>query len=289
MNTLFEDNESLNIKGLAKQKGALNKIYNEDCLKFIRKIPDNSIDLILTDPPYGISYKDNIRRSRYWAKTGKTKNQAKLVTKTIRNDSKDELDWNFLFKEFYRVLKPKKTIYIFCRTDVIIRWGAYIEKSKFKYAHDFLWMKGDMGYGNLNLPGVVHEMVIALSKESAEKSRPLKINDVLKKRVPACYLGKVSKKEYYGHPTQKPIALLTMLILLRTDLNDIIFDPFSGVASTSLAALLNYRRFIGCEIDKETFDQGNKRLIDLKHRSIYKNILPFKSRCFNINSGGNLI
>jgi len=282
MEVLFEDR-----KVVIKPEGIYNKIYCEDCLSFTTQIPDNSIDLILTDPPYGINYKDNIRKSKYWSKTGKVKKQTEVVSE-IKNDLKKDLDWDLLFNEFYRILKPKKMLYLFCRTDVIITWSKHILNSKFRYAHDFLWIKGDMGYGNLNIPGAVHEMVLGLSKGSAEKSRVLEINGALKKRVPACYLGKLSKKEYYGHPTQKPVALLSMFLLLRTDINDIVFDPFSGVASTALAAAVNHRRFIGCELDEAFYNQGNKRLADIKHINIYKNILPFIQKSYKIISGNDL-
>ena len=62
------------------------------------------------------------------------------------------------------------------------------------------------------------------------------------------------------HPTQKPVALLKYLIKTYTDENEVVFDPFSGVASTAIACKVSNRRFIGFELDKNFFDIGQRRL-----------------------------
>ena len=144
----------------------MNQIYNVDCIEFMKTIKSDSIDLILTDPPYGISYRDNIRKSRYWSKkNNKTyKNKSpKLVIEKVTNDMKGAIDWQLFLDESFRILKPHKMIYLFCRKDVAMDWGYYIRNSGFKYVHDVLWIKGDMGYGNLNVMGMIHETIIGLS------------------------------------------------------------------------------------------------------------------------------
>jgi DNA modification methylase len=237
-------------------------IVNGDFYALIKKVEDNSIDFILTDPPYGISHSDGFI---------KASENSKSERSSILNDGKDDLDWDIILNELYRVLKPNKMCYIFGRTDMFMRIGQNIIKSKFKYCHDFLWRKGDMNYGNLNIMGNIHELCIGLSKGNAEKSRIISIGGEEKKRSKAEYSGKVSTKEYYGHPTQKPIGLLSYLILNRTDENDLVFDPFAGVSSTMVACKLFNRRGIAYEIDSHFYDLSIKRLEDNAHLDICKN------------------
>src|SRR3989344_1850774 len=84
----------------------LNKIYNEDCLKFLKRVPDNFVDLIVTDPPYNVSQKSDI----------------KVNGGVIR---KNFGDWDFNFDplpvlaEFKRVLKPNGQIYVFCGNSLL--------------------------------------------------------------------------------------------------------------------------------------------------------------------------
>ena len=213
-----------------------------DFFKQCKNISSDSVDLILTDPPYGINYRN-----------GLSKKQKNIK---IMNDGIDEIDWNIFFEECYRILKDRKTLYIFGRTDMFLRIAKFIIESQFRYVHDFIWFKGDMGYGNLNVMGTTHEMIICFSKNSPEKSRI--VNG--KKRVPAYYKGKVSTKEYVGHPVQKPIELLKYIILNRTDENDIILDPFAGVGSVEIAAKQLNRKCISCEIEQKWVDIAIKRI-----------------------------
>ena len=239
----------------------LNSILNEDCFKTFEKLEDNSIDLILTDPPYGINYKLNI-----------SKNKNKIFSE-IKNDSPVDIDWSGFFEEAYRVLKDKKMIYLFGRTDFFLRISKFIEESKFNYCHDFLWLKGDMASGNINIFGQTHEIIIGLSKGKPEKSRIVTIDNLPKKRSKASYYKKLSKKEYYGHPTQKPVGLLSYIISNRTDVDDIVYDPFSGSSSTLISAKILNRKFLGSEIDSQYFSLSQKRLLDKEHISLYEEAL----------------
>jgi hypothetical protein len=236
-------------------------LKSSDFFEAVKQIPDNSVDLILTDTPYGISHSDGFIKSS-------TKTKAK--SSSILGDNPDDLDWNVILDEFYRVLKPGKMCYLFGRTDMFIRIGSNITNSKLKYCHDFVWRKGDMNYGNLGIMGNIHELLIGLSKGSPEKSRPLMIDNVLKKRYKAEYNGKVSSKEYYGHPTQKPVGLLSYIILGRTDEGDVVFDPFAGSASTLVACEITNRNSIGFELDPKFYELALERLNDKAHLEMCK-------------------
>lgn len=249
----------------------INNIYNEDCIDTLKKIDNNSIDLIITDPPYGISYKDNIRKSQYWSE--KKKSKSFLLKEQIENDEINNINWNLFLKECFRILKPKKMLYLFGRIDVFLRWGNFILSSDFKYSHTVVWRKGDMGYGNLNIMGNIHEYILGLCKGNPDKSNIIFIEGKEKKRVPAEYVGKLSKKEYYGHPTQKPVGLLRYIIENRTREEDLIYDPFSGSASVALTCKLLKRNYLGSEIDYDFYNLGEKRLQDEEHLKLYNNII----------------
>ena len=154
-----------------------------------------------------------------------------------------------------------------------MRLKETIKKSKLNYSHDLIWHKGDMGYGNLNIMGTTHEFVVGLSKGKPEKSRPIEIDGEVKKRTSAFYSGKLSKKEYYGHPTQKPVGLMSYIILNRTDEGDTILDPFAGVGTVAIAAKLLNRKSIDMEIDQKYVDLINKRLKDDNHLHMYRRML----------------
>lgn len=244
----------------------LNKIYSGDCLEIICDFPNESVDLELNDPPYQIEYIDMIAQQSY------KKRGLDTEVKPIKNDSKGSIDWDVFFDESYRILKPKKMLYMCCRLDMIVEMGHFIKRSRFEYAHDFVWHKGDMGYGNLNIMGTTHELIIGLSKGKPEKSRTIYVDGMVKKRTPAFYVGKLSTKEYYGHPTQKPVGMMAYIIQNRTDEGDLVLDSFAGVGSTLVAAKLLNRNYIGVELDKEHFEKISKRLKDERHLFLYKNL-----------------
>jgi len=243
------------------------EVIHGDCLEVMCNMLPSSIDLVPCDPPYQIEYVDMIAQQSY-----KERGLDKEV-KPIKNDSKDSIDWDVFFDESYRILKPKKMLYMCCRLDMIIEMGHFIKRSKFEYAHDFVWHKGDMGYGNLNIMGTTHELIIGLSKGKPEKSRPLYVNDVLKKRTPAFYNGKLLKSEYYNHPTQKPVGMMAYIIQNRTDEGDLVLDPFAGVGSTLVAAKLLNRDYIGIELDEEHYKNIRRRLNDEDHLNLYRDML----------------
>lgn len=231
--------------------------YNLSFIDFFNILENNSIDLILTDPPYEMEYHDGI---------------SKNPLDKIKNDKIGSIDWNKLFLNASRVLKERKMIYVHCRIQMVPILMAAASLAKLKFIHDFIWLKGDMGYGNLNIFGISHELILGWCKGNPEKSRILIVNNEFKKRTPAIYYGKLSSKENYGHPTQKPIGLLSYIILNRTDINDVIIDPFSGSGSTEIASSLLERNFIGSDIDNKFVLLAEKRIQDIKHMEQYKSI-----------------
>ncbi len=208
-------------------------IKQGDCLELMKEIPDKSIDLILTDPPYGMNFQSNFRKEKY---------------KKINND--ENLLWidDFL-KESYRVLKDNTCIYIFCSWHNVDIFKKNIEKY-FKIKNIIIWVKNNTSMGDLKGSyAPKYEMVIF-----AHKGRRL-MNGF---RYPDVIEAKRTNNKL--HPTQKPIELLEKFIMASSNENDIVLDPFTGSGSTGVACINTNRNFIGFELDEKYFEIAKERL-----------------------------
>jgi site-specific DNA-methyltransferase (adenine-specific) len=211
----------------------LNKIYNVDCLEFMKSMPDNSVDLIVTDPPYGMSFQSNYRLVRH---------------KKIENDS--SLDWLSDFILYcFRVLKDNSHLYFFCSFHNVDVFKQSAEKY-FKVKNMLIWEKNNTGMGDLAGDfAPKYELILFCVKG----------NRILNGKRDSNIL-KFKKTGNELHPTQKPIELMEFLIKKSSSESDIVFDPFIGSGTTAVACLNTNRKFLGCEIDKEYFDIAEKRI-----------------------------
>lgn len=223
----------------------LNKIYCMDCLKFLKKLPDNSIDLVVTDPPYNVSQKTNI-------------NYGSL--NVVKNFG--EWDHGFdpvpVLKELKRVLKPKGQIYIFCATKQIPQYIQILEEEWF-FRNLLVWNKTNPPprISKTNYVFANEYIVYAIN----EKGKPTestfnfnKQNDMHNIFITSSLQSKERLKDKNGkaiHPTQKPLSILKKLIEVSSNPGDIILDPFMGVGSTAVAAKELGRKYIGCEINRK--------------------------------------
>lgn len=205
-----------------------NKIICRDCRLLLPHIPQESIDLIVTDPPYGVSYRSRDGR-------------------TFLND--DNTLWiQPVFTELYRVLKPDSFCITFCgftNTDVFLSaWKA----AGFRPLDVLVWAK--QYPSSERFIGRYHEQAYLLAKGRPDK--------------PHLRLPSVSEEwRYTGnklHPTQKPVMAITPLILAFSKPNGLVLDPFAGSATTAVAARLCGRRFIMIEQDRRYYQIAKQRL-----------------------------
>jgi site-specific DNA-methyltransferase (adenine-specific) len=196
----------------------LNRITNGDCFELMRNLPDGSVDLVLTDPPYGIDYQSNRRVAR-----------EKLPK--FANDV--DLGWvDGWVEEVFRVLKEDTHFYCFTRFDMYPRFYDAISRL-FKVKNCLIWVKNNHGSGDLNGSfAPQHEMIIFAAKGKRHLNGP-RDSDVLDcDNVPSAHRH---------HATQKPVELLRQLIEKSTEPEQIVLDPFAGVGSTGLACLDMHR------------------------------------------------
>lgn len=224
----------------------LDKIYNEDCLEGMKRIPDGSVDLVVTDPPYRITSRGNCGNAG-----GMFKNDLTLQGKIFSNNDIDIEDY---LPEFYRVLKQDTHCYIMCNNTNLIHFFKVINDSEFHFVKNLIWNKQNKIMGTFYMS--CFEYIIMLRKGGQRPINECGTSDIL--TVP-----NIKDKDSRGnniHDSQKPIPLMEVLIRNSSNPSEIILDPFAGSGSTLLAARKLNRHYIGYEIDKEYYNKACKRI-----------------------------
>lgn len=227
----------------------INTLINGDCLLLLKEVESSSVDLICIDPPYEIDY-----NNEYW-------------------DTKS-LNWNFLFTEFKRILKPSGNLVIFQGWSNVSETKSIGEKY-FSLKNWIIWARIKCRGAKFNF-GSDREDILWFSK--SDKSTFNKIYSNTKKVTGG--LGKKNgqanrsltnvwydispivpwSKERVNHPTQKPIQLMDRIVKIFSNENDLVLDCFAGSGSTLVAAKALNRKYIGIELDKNYFDIAKSRL-----------------------------
>lgn len=223
-----------------------NNIYNEDCYKAIKDIPDKSIDCIYTDIPY--LYKIGGGGSSKVAKNI-TKNMEALRSINIA----DGIDYS-IFDEFYRVMKHIN-IFIWCSKMQLLDIMKYWVDKRNCFYEVIVWVKENPtpATNNTWLPDVEYCLYF---RESG-----VKLNDGFELKS-KWYKSLTNKKDKdkFSHPTIKPVALVERHLKHATQPNDLVLDTFMGSGTTAVASKNCGRRYLGFEINKEYYDIAVNRL-----------------------------
>lgn len=249
----------------------LNVIKKQDCIEGMKQLENESINLILTDPPYGIDYQNNYTLKKH---------------NKIKND--DIIDYYSFGKECYRLLKNNSHAYFFTRFDVYpehyrqlteigfnIKNVLVVEKGhiggvgdlKGSYANNSEWIifcqKGRREFNKTQLM----KNTKPIGKKCARQGNPIQ---EYKTRFNSCWFGEEYPKSTYNsswqkknniyHPTIKNVEFLEWLIQISSDENDVVLDPFMGSASTAIACINTMRNYTGFEIDDNYFEMANNRI-----------------------------
>ena len=220
------------------------KLYCDDCLNIMKQIENESIDLIVTDPPYLIKYKTNRR-----------KNKDHDFCSEILNDDNEQLIIDYI-RECYRILKNNTAMYMFCNCDKVDFFKQELENAGFKIKNMIIWVKNNWTAGDLKAQFGKQYEIIFLVNKGRKCFNGKRITDVW-------MFDKISGKKQL-HQNQKPVDLLKQCILKHSDENDIIFDGFMGSGSTGVACIETNRKFIGVELDKKYFEIAKERIEKLK-------------------------
>ena len=232
----------------------LNKIYCMDALEFLKTIPDNSVDLVVTDPPYNVSQKNDLKIN------------GRIIKKNFG-------DWDFGFNpapilaELRRVLKPTGQIYVFCGTEQIpIYMQEFIEKWYFRNL--LVWYKTNPPprLSKTNFVFANEYIVYAIKEKGKPSLSTFNFSSQTTMHntfISGSLQGKERLKAENGtaiHPTQKPLAILRKLISTSSNPRDIILDPFMGIGSTAVACKELKINYIGCELNPKYVEWAKKRL-----------------------------
>lgn len=230
----------------------LDVIYNEDCLDGIKKLPDNSIDAIITDPPFFLGVTHNGQKGEY---------SDLLIMKPF---------FCTLFFEFNRVLKSTGKVYV-C-TD----WRTY--PFLYPIISEYLPVKNMLVWNKMSGPGntyaFIHELVIFASKENCN------INGCNIFALKAFTSGAKTTNGEKVHPTQKPVELFEKFILDSTNIGDVVLDCFMGSGTLAIAAIKTKRHYVGYEIQEKYCKIAERRINEFKGE--------FSKKIENFNNETNL-
>lgn len=237
-----------------EQPNLTNQIIHGDCLEELKKIPDNSIDLILTDPPYMISQKGNeIIRKNLNSKSMKRNMNIKLDFGAWDNFDSEKEFFEFTeswFKECTRVLKDKGWIYVCFSKEKIGYFDLLLSKKYgLKTRTIFTWVKSNPvpSFRKVNYNSGT-EFIWVGSKGDC------KIKNFLKQIEMNNYMITPNKSSYglTSHPTEKPLILFKRFIQTSSNEEDVVLDPFAGSGTTGIACLELGRNFILIERERES-------------------------------------
>ncbi len=226
------------------------KLEFGDCLEIMKKIPNNSLDLIITDPPYRTTSRGSSgTMGGYW----KNEKAKKGYIFNYNNIScKDYL------QEFYRILKDKTLCYVMCNNVNLREMLNFGIESGFNFVKCLIWEKGNKICGRYYMG--CYEYIILFRKGGDRPINKCGTPDILK--IPIKKLKDNDGKNL--HDTEKPVELMKILIENSSNENEIVLDAFMGIGGVGVACKQLNRKFIGIEIDKKYFDISKERIENVR-------------------------
>ncbi|MBN8692414.1 MAG: adenine-specific DNA-methyltransferase [Bacteroidetes bacterium] len=263
-----------------------HKIIHGDALEALKKLPDNSVDLIFADPPYNI---------------GKNFNGHIEKWKTEEAYLKWCYEWLDLC---IQKLKPNGSFYVMTATQFMPYFDIHL-RNKLTILSRLVWSYDSSGVQAKKYYGSMYEPILFCVKD--KNNYTFNTNDILveaktgakrklidyRKAVPTVYNSekvpgnvwefsrvRYRMEEYENHPTQKPIALLERIIRASSNAGDLVMDPFSGTFTTCFVAKELGRNSIGIELQDEYVKIGLRRLQlakEFKGEKLKKEIRTFET------------
>lgn len=213
-----------------------------DAVDWLRSLPDGSVDLVVTDPPY-----ESLEKHRSVGTTTRLKH-----SKSSSNDWFEifpNARFEELLKEVYRVLRQNSHFYLFCDAETMFVVKPIAESVGFKFWKPIVWDKVRIGMGYHYRAR--YEFILFFEKGKRRLS-DLGIADIL-----------TSPRVAKGYPTEKPTAIAETLVSQSTTAGDLVIDPFMGSCSVGEAAIGLGRRFAGNDLSPVSVGIAHQRLSGL--------------------------
>lgn len=228
------------------------KIYNKDCLEFMKEIPDGSVDLIVTDPPYDIHVGiEGGSCSTHMGRSDRFKNEN---VEDIKNFGTG-YDIKEFGKEFIRIMK-EVNIYFWCnKLQIPDYFNYYVNELDCKF-EILTWHKMNCmpTYNNKFLTDTEYCLYF---RKGSGLCHPTNYEDA--KTFWYEPINQIDKAKWV-HPTIKPLPMIEKIIRNSSNEGDLVFDPFLGSGTAAVAAQNLNRNFIGTEINPDYFKICNERL-----------------------------
>lgn len=213
-----------------------NKIIFGDALEELKKLPDNSVDLIVTDPPYKISQKYG---------GGVDADNLLAISSIIK-----------VFPEISRVLKPNRFCIVFYDNRILPFLFEALKGTDLVYRKQIFlyrrWGNANRWVGWMQCTDPCVIMVNGYDKPFAPKVKAKVKHD--------CYIKSSPEKETTGHPAQKPLEMIKDIVEWCSDEGEIVLDPYMGSGTTLVACKELKRKGIGIDNNKEYCDMTKLRL-----------------------------
>ena len=222
------------------------KLINGNCLDTLKNIPNESIDLIVTDPPYPTTSRGNAGNSGGMLQ--------KDINKKGRVFTYNNINCKEYAPEFYRLLKNGSHCYVMTNHINLIDMLNTFTDVGFHFIKSLIWNKGNKIMGQYYMSQ--YEYILFFRKGKGKKINNCGTSDILS-------ISNKKTKDKDGkniHDTEKPIELMEVLVNNSSQENELVLDPFMGVGSTGIACIKNNRNFIGIEIDENYFTIAKERM-----------------------------
>jgi site-specific DNA-methyltransferase (adenine-specific) len=219
----------------------LFELSNQDALTWLRVQPAESVDLLITDPPY-----ESLEKHRAVGTTTRLKHSKSSSNdwfQVFPNEKFPEL-----FEQVFRVLKPDTHFYLYCDAETMFVAKPEAEKAGFRFWKPLVWDKRTIGMGYHYRAR--YEFILFFEK-GKRKLNDLGIADVIS--VP---------RIHRGYPAEKPAAVSEVLIGQSSVPGEVIADPFMGSGSVGVAAVRLGRRFIGNDVNPDAVRLSERRLLE---------------------------
>ena len=248
-------------------------ILRGDSKDIIKRIPDNSIDFIFTDPPYNLGQHS----------TG----NIPLPGRSAMNN--DVAEWDMIdfnpeewVDEFVRILKPTGNLFIFTSYNQLGRWYNCLDH-RFDTSNFMIWHKTNPA-PKIFKAGFLNSCEMIFTCWNKKHTWNFISQSEMHNFIESPICMRPERLSSPKHPAQKPVSILRKIIEIASNEGDIIFDPFMGVGSTGVAALSLDRRFIGVEIDETYFNAARERINTLLHTTNIANSNTYKTLDSNTSS-----
>lgn len=227
-------------------------IYHGEALEVLDSLPDSSVDLLLTDPPYSsggsLEAQKNVKAQGLRSATVQASDFAWFAAD---NMSTAGLVWllRASLTRSRRLLRPNRAALVFTDWRMVPHLAPALESSGLRYRNMIVWDKGSAGLGNGFKPA--HEIILEYSNGTTEYHTKTGQNVIRARRV---------APGIRDHNAQKPVPLLQDLMTVCAPPGGVVLDPFMGSGSTLVAAKATGRRAIGVEIDERYCESAAARL-----------------------------